>query len=63
MKTCHRFTRIKTGHERHIQILLSHAARHPDRPTGRASAKRAVGAKYAMARALNLHFDRCRECG
>ncbi|MFJ4689250.1 hypothetical protein [Streptomyces sp. NPDC088789] len=63
MKTCHRFIRIKTGHERHIQSVLSHATRHPDRPAGKYSAKQSVDAKRAMARALNVHLARCRECG
>jgi hypothetical protein len=63
MKTCHRFARIQAGHQRDIQGLLNHAARHPDQVSGKVSAKRATGAKYAMARALNRHLERCRECG
>ncbi|MFI1829529.1 hypothetical protein ACH41E_24255 [Streptomyces sp. NPDC020412] len=63
MKTCHRFTRIKSDHERDIQGLLNHAALHPNRVSGKVSAKQAIGAKYAMARALSRHFERCRECG
>ncbi|MGW4200957.1 hypothetical protein [Streptomyces sp. NPDC004726] len=63
MKTCHRFTRIRAGHERDIQSLLNHAERHPDRISGKVSTKQAAGAKQAMARALSRHFERCRECG
>ncbi|AZK97083.1 MULTISPECIES: hypothetical protein [Streptomyces] len=63
MKTCHRFTRIRAGHERDIQGLLNHAERHPNQVSGKVSAKRAIGAKHAMARALSRHFERCRECG
>ncbi|MFI1890267.1 hypothetical protein [Streptomyces jumonjinensis] len=63
MKTCHRFARIRAGHERDIQGLLNHAALYPERTSGKVSSTRAAGAKYAMARALSRHFERCRECG
>ncbi|MCX4659149.1 hypothetical protein OG711_07695 [Streptomyces uncialis] len=63
MKTCHRFTRIRTGYEQDIQYLRSHSERHEGKPSAKASAKHAAGAKRAMARALNRHYERCPECG
>ncbi|MFF8958684.1 hypothetical protein [Streptomyces sp. NPDC014894] len=63
MKTCQRFSRIKSGYEQDITFLRSHSERHEGKPSAKASAKHAAGAKRAMARALNRHYERCRECG
>ncbi|MFI1886026.1 hypothetical protein [Streptomyces jumonjinensis] len=63
MKTCPRFTRIKTGYEQDITYLRNHSERHEGKPSARVSAKHALGAKRAMARALTRHYERCPECG
>ncbi|TCR22956.1 hypothetical protein [Streptomyces sp. BK205] len=59
MKACRRFATIKADFERDVSFLRGHAERHQ----GSASAKSAVSVKRNMARALNTHLDRCRECG
>ncbi|MFD9817433.1 hypothetical protein [Streptomyces violascens] len=61
MKTCQRFTRIQSGFERDIHFLSKPSV--PGSPGARVNAKTAVTVKRNMARALNRHFDRCRECG
>ncbi|MFD4829216.1 hypothetical protein ACFWPV_05065 [Streptomyces uncialis] len=63
MKTCQRFSRIKSDYEQDITFLHSHSERHEGKPSAKASAKHAAGAKRAMARALNRHYERCPECG
>ncbi|WP_405735037.1 hypothetical protein OG607_41765 [Streptomyces sp. NBC_01537] len=63
MKTCPRFTRIKSGYERDISYLRSHSERHQGTAPAKTSAKNAITVKRSMARALNRHFERCPECG
>ncbi|MFF3640426.1 hypothetical protein [Streptomyces sp. NPDC002564] len=63
MKTCHRFDRIKAGFEKDVSFLRGHAERHLGSPAAKTSAKNAVSVKRNMARALNTHLARCRECG
>ncbi|MET9296592.1 hypothetical protein [Streptomyces sp. NPDC003077] len=63
MKTCPRFTRIKTGYERDIRFLSNHSARHQGTTPAKTSAKNAFTVKRSMARALNRHIDTCPECG
>ncbi|MEU8482337.1 hypothetical protein [Streptomyces sp. NPDC048641] len=63
MKTCHRFDRIKAGFETDVRFLRGHAERHLGSPAAKTSAKNAVSVKRNMARALNTHLARCRECG
>ncbi|MEE1797356.1 hypothetical protein PUR57_01395 [Streptomyces sp. JV176] len=63
MKTCRRFTVIRSDFEREIRILTAHSARHAGRPAAKSSAKYAISAKQQMARALSGHVGRCPECG
>ncbi|MEU5898725.1 hypothetical protein [Streptomyces venezuelae] len=63
MKTCLRFDRIKAGFEKDVLFLRGHAERHVGSPAARTSAKHAISVKRNMARALNTHLARCRECG
>ncbi|MFJ9058522.1 hypothetical protein [Streptomyces sp. NPDC102409] len=63
MKTCHRFTTIKSGFEQDIQFLRGHSERHQGSTSAKTSAKNAFSVKRNMARALNRHLDRCPECG
>ncbi|MEV5506621.1 hypothetical protein [Streptomyces orinoci] len=63
MKTCRQFAITRNGYEREIQILSSHSERHADKPSGKASAKRAITTREQMARALSSHVGRCPECG
>ncbi|MDF3290177.1 hypothetical protein [Streptomyces silvisoli] len=63
MKTCQRFTRIRSGYETDIRFLLNHSDRHQGTVSGKVSAKNAIAVKRKMARALNWHIDRCPECG
>ncbi|MFF2508766.1 hypothetical protein ACFVTY_36180 [Streptomyces sp. NPDC058067] len=63
MKTCHRFATIKADFERDVSFLRGHAERHQGSAPAKTSAKHAVSVKRNMARALNMHLDRCRECG
>ncbi|MFD9072051.1 hypothetical protein [Streptomyces lasiicapitis] len=63
MKTCRRFTSIKSGFEQDIRFLRGHAERHQGSVAAKTSAKNAVSAKRNMARALNRHLDHCPECG
>ncbi|MFK4222184.1 hypothetical protein [Streptomyces sp. NPDC019890] len=63
MKTCPRFTRIKSGYEQDIRFLRNHAERHQGAASAKTSAKNAYGAKQRMARALTRHFESCPECG
>ncbi|MGI5457589.1 hypothetical protein ACQEWB_31355 [Streptomyces sp. CA-249302] len=63
MKTCRRFTTIKADFERDVSFLRGHAERHQGSAPAKTSAKNAVSVKRNMARALNTHLDRCRECG
>ncbi|MFI9829683.1 hypothetical protein ACIHIX_18560 [Streptomyces sp. NPDC051913] len=63
MKTCRRFATIKADFERDVIFLRGHAERHQGSAPAKTSAKNAVSVKRNMARALNTHLDRCRECG
>ncbi|MFJ2812179.1 hypothetical protein [Streptomyces sp. NPDC087294] len=63
MKTCHRFASIKAEFERDVSFLRGHAELHRGSASAKTSAKNAVSVKRNMARALNTHLDRCRECG
>ncbi|MGW2720411.1 hypothetical protein [Streptomyces sp. NPDC001492] len=63
MKTCHRFATIKADFERDARFLRGYAERHEGSALAKTSAKNAVSVKRNMARALNTHLDRCRECG
>ena len=63
MKACRRFATIKAGFERDARFLRGHAERHQGSAPAKTSAKNAVSVKRNMARALNTHLDRCRECG
>ncbi|MFC7908324.1 hypothetical protein [Streptomyces nigra] len=63
MKTCHRFATIKADFERDARFLRGHAEHHKGSAPAKTSAKNAVSVKRNMARALNTHLDRCRECG
>ncbi|MFD9223413.1 hypothetical protein ACFYXH_39965 [Streptomyces sp. NPDC002730] len=63
MKTCQRFTRIKSGFEQDIRFLRSHSERHQGTSPAKTSAKNAISVKQNMARALNRHLDHCPECG
>nr|WP_079071527.1 hypothetical protein [Streptomyces yokosukanensis] len=63
MKTCRRFDVCREEFEREILFLSTHAQRHADRPSGKASALYASSAKRRMARALSNHINRCLECG
>ncbi|WP_216586402.1 hypothetical protein [Streptomyces brasiliscabiei] len=63
MKTCRRFATIKADFERDVSFLRGHAERHQGSASAKSSAKSAVSMKRNMARALNTHLDRCRECG
>lgn len=63
MKTCQRFTRIKSGFEQDIRCLRGYAERHQGSAPAKTSAKNAFSVKRNMARALNQHLDRCPECG
>lgn len=63
MKTCQRFDRIAADYEREVQYLTNYAARAPETPRARATAKIAFGSKLRKARALSTHIERCRECG
>ncbi|MFG3293444.1 hypothetical protein ACGF3G_32165 [Streptomyces sp. NPDC048179] len=63
MKTCRRFATIKADFERDVSFRRGHAERHQGSTPSKTSAKNAVSVKRNMARALNTHLDRCRECG
>lgn len=63
MKTCRRFTTIRTQYEREISFLRAHAQRHAGRPSAKSSATYAISAKQRMARALTAHTINCIECG
>ncbi|MCZ0975847.1 hypothetical protein O1L55_40590 [Streptomyces albulus] len=63
MKTCRRFTRIRSGYEQDIRFLTNHSDSHQGTVSGKVSAKNALAVKRNMARALNRHLDYCRECG
>ncbi|WP_327352797.1 hypothetical protein [Streptomyces sp. NBC_01304] len=63
MKTCHRFASIKAEFERDVRFLRGHAERHQGSAPAKTSWKNAVSVKRNMARALNTHLSRCRECG
>lgn len=63
MRTCERFTRIKTGYERDIRFLSNHAERYQGAASAKTSAKNAITVKRSMARALNRHVERCLQCG
>ncbi|AZP17849.1 hypothetical protein EJC51_18130 [Streptomyces aquilus] len=63
MKACRRFAAIRAEFERDVSFLRGHAERHQGSAPAKTSAKNAVSVKRNMARALNTHLDRCRECG
>uniref|UniRef100_A0AAU2JZL4 Transposase n=1 Tax=Streptomyces sp. NBC_00049 TaxID=2903617 RepID=A0AAU2JZL4_9ACTN len=63
MKTCPRFTRIRSDFERDIRYLGNHAARHPGTAPAKTSARTALGTKQRMAEALTRHYAHCPECG
>lgn len=63
MKACRRLATIKADFERDVSFLRVHAERHQGSAPAQTSAKSAVSVKRNMARALNTHLDRCRECG
>ncbi|MGW7007571.1 hypothetical protein ACWGCW_33410 [Streptomyces sp. NPDC054933] len=63
MKTCRQFAITRKGYEREIRFLSAHSERHAGKPSGKASAKRAIAARAQMARALSGHVGRCPECG
>ncbi|MEU8787591.1 hypothetical protein [Streptomyces sp. NPDC048637] len=63
MKTCHRFTSIKSGFEQDVRVLRGHAKRHQGSASAKTSTTTAASLKRNMARALNRHLERCPECG
>ncbi|WP_371589102.1 hypothetical protein [Streptomyces virginiae] len=63
MKTCPRFTRIRTDFERDIRYLGNYAAHHQGTPQSKTSARNALGIKQRMAEALTRHYTHCPECG
>ncbi|MGW4345263.1 hypothetical protein ACWEL8_09320 [Streptomyces sp. NPDC004690] len=63
MKTCQRFTALRSEYEREIGYLSAHSERHVGKPSAKASATYAASARARMARALTTHVGRCPECG
>ncbi|RZD82224.1 hypothetical protein [Streptomyces albidoflavus] len=61
MRTCYRFGKLREEYEREIGFIL--ARQHGDGAVARFSVKQAAGMRQSMARALNRHVGRCRECG
>ncbi|MFE0772236.1 hypothetical protein [Streptomyces sp. NPDC058861] len=62
MRTCDRFGRIKSGFERDIRFQLGHAERHEGSGPAKASAGLAKAMRVNMARALSIHYSKCRLC-
>ncbi|MFF4215280.1 MULTISPECIES: hypothetical protein [Streptomyces] len=63
MHHCHRFRTIRTAFEREIAGYELRAERAVNSPMGRSCHSSAQTTRHAMARALNRHLGRCRECG